>query len=49
MYDRPKRSKGRPQTCMLTDEERAQRKRDIAKQNYNDNVEYVRLQKQMVR
>ena len=30
IYDRPKRPRGRPKTCTLTDEEKKQRKRDNA-------------------
>ena len=47
IYDRPKRPKGRPKTCTLSDEEKAQRKRDIATTYYNNNFEYVRLQKRI--
>ena len=47
IYDKPKRPRGRPKTCTLTDEEKAQRKRDIATRYYNDNFEYVRLQKRI--
>ena len=45
IYDKPKRPRGRPKTCTLTDQEKAQRKRDIATQYCNNNFEYVRLQK----
>ncbi len=45
IYDRPKRGRGRPRTSTLTDEEKTQRTRDIAKQYYKNNFEYVRLQK----
>ena len=47
IYDRPKRPRGRPKTCTLTDEEKAQRKRDIATTYYNDSFEYVWLQKRI--
>ena len=47
IYDKPKRPRGRPKTCTLTDEERAQRKRYIATNYYNDNFEYVRLQRRI--
>ena len=47
IYDRPKRGKGRPKTCNLTDEEKRQSKREIAKQYYKNNYEYVRLQKRI--
>ena len=52
IYDRPKRPRGRPKTSTLTDEEKAQRKRDIATKYHYDNYEYCkmrqRLQKQTV-
>ena len=44
IYDRPKRSRGRPTTCTLTDEEQLQRTIEIAKEYYKNNFEYVRLQ-----
>ena len=47
IYDRPKRPRGRPKTSALTDEEKAQRKRDIATKYDNNNFEYVRLQKRI--
>ena len=47
IYDRPKRGKGRPKTCTLSDEEKRQRKIETAKTYYNDNFEYVRLQKRI--
>ncbi len=47
IYDRPKRSRGRPKTCTLTDEEKKQRKCETAKKYYNDNFDYVRLQKRI--
>ena len=34
IYDKPKRGKGRPLTCTLTDEEKAERKRIIALKHY---------------
>ena len=37
IYDKPKRPRGRPKTSTLTDEEKAQRKRDIATKYYNNN------------
>ena len=39
IYDRPKRGRGRPKTCTLTDEEKRQRKIEIAKQYYKHNFE----------
>ena len=47
IYDRPKRGKGRPKTCTLTEEQKAQRKKDIAKEYSKNNFEYVRLQKRI--
>ena len=47
IYDRPKRGKGRPKTCVLTDEEKRLRKIETAKQYYKNNYEYVRLQKRI--
>ena len=50
IYDRPKKGRGRPKTCKLSDEEKRQRKIETAKQYYTNNFEYVRLQKKnMVR
>jgi len=46
IYDRPKRGKGRPK-CSLTDEEKAQRRREIALKHYYDNWEYKQLYKQI--
>ena len=39
IYDKPKRGKGRPLTCTLTDEEKAERKIIIALKHYYDNYE----------
>ena len=47
IYDKPKRGKGRPKTCNLSDEEKRQRKIETAKQYYKNNYEYVRLQKRI--
>ena len=47
IYDKPKRDRGRPQTCKLSDEEKRERKNAIAKQYYSNNFEYVRLQKRI--
>lgn len=47
IYDKPKRGRGRPKTCKLSDEEKRQRKIEIAKQYYTNNFEYVRLQKRI--
>ena len=49
IYDKPKRGKGRPKTCTLTDEEKRQRKRDIALKHYYGNDEYKQLYKQIWR
>ena len=47
MYDKLKRARGRPTTCKLSDEEKRQRKVEIAKQYYNNTFEYLRLQTQI--
>ena len=47
IYDKPKRGRGRPKTCNLSDEEKRQRKIETAKQYYKNNYEYVRLQKRI--
>ena len=47
IYDRPKRGKGRPKTCNLSDEEKRLRKREIALKHYYDNWEYKKLYKQI--
>ena len=47
IYDEPKRGKGRPKTCKLSDEEKRERKIEIAKTYYTNNFEYVRLQKRI--
>jgi hypothetical protein len=47
IYDKPKRGRGRPKTCKLSDEEKRQRKTEIAKRYYENNFEYVRLQKRI--
>lgn len=46
IYDKPKRGKGRPKSS-LTDEEKAQRRREIALKHYYDNWEYKQLYKQI--
>ena len=48
IYDRPKKPRGRPTTCILTEDEKRQRNRDIAKQYYDNNLEYVRLQNRIL-
>ena len=47
IYDKPKRGRGRPKTCNLSDEEKRQRKIETAKQYYKNNYESVRLQKRI--
>ena len=47
IYDKPKRGRGRPKTCNLSEEEKRQRKIETAKQYYKNNYEYVRLQKRI--
>ena len=41
IYDKPKRGKGRPLSCTLTPEEKAERARIIASKHYYDNYEQV--------
>ena len=48
IYDRPKRGKGRPKSS-LTDEEKAQKKRDNYKRWYAENSEYVLLKKKLTK
>ena len=45
IYDRPKRGRGRPKTCTLTDEEKKQRNREANKRCYYNNHSYYLLQK----
>ena len=45
IYERPKLPRGRPKTCTLSDEEKAQRKRDANSRCYYNNYEYYTLQK----
>ena len=47
IYDKPKRGRGRPNTCKLSYEENRQRTLETAKRYYNDNFEYVRLHKRI--
>ena len=44
IYEKPKRPRGRPKTCTLTDGEKVCRKRQDAKRLYYENYEYRRLQ-----
>ena len=46
IYDRPKRGKGRPKSS-LTDEEKAQKKRDNQKKWYNENWQYKCLKERI--
>ena len=39
IYDKPKRGKGRPFSCTLTDEEKKERARVIALKHYYDNYD----------
>ena len=39
IYDKPKRGKGRPFSCTLTEEEKKERARVIASKHYYDNYE----------
>ena len=45
IYDKPKRGRGRPKTCTLTDEEKKQRNREANKRCYYNNHSYYLLQK----
>jgi len=47
IYDRPKRGKGRPKTCTLTDEEKRLRINAINLRSYYNNHEYRKLQKRL--
>ena len=47
IYDKPKRGIGRPRGSKYTDEEKRQRKIKIAQQYYQNNFDYVRLQKRI--
>ena len=44
IYDKPTRSKGKPKTCELSDEEKRQRAIEINRKHYYDNHEYCKLQ-----
>ena len=50
IYDKPKRGRGRPKTCKLSDGDKRQRNRETATRYHYDNYEYnkmrQRLQKQ---
>ena len=47
IYDKPKKGRGRPNTCTFSDEEKRQRNIEITKQYYTHNFEYARLQKRI--
>ena len=47
IYDRPKRGRGRPKTCKLSDEEKRQRKIEINRKYYQDNYEYCLLRQRL--
>ena len=47
IYDKLKRSKGRPKTCTLTDEENAQSKQDIATKHHYDSYEYCKMRQRL--
>ena len=43
IYDRPRRGRGRPTTCTLTDEDTRQRTIEINRTYYQDNYDYCVL------
>ena len=45
IYDKPKRGKGRPKTCKLSDEEKLQRRREANSRCYYNKYEHYSLQK----
>ena len=47
IYDKPKRGRGRPKTCKLSDEEKRQRKTEINRKYYQDNYEYCVLRQRL--
>ena len=47
IYDKPKRGRGRPKTCKLSDEEKRQRKIEINRKYYQDNYEYCLLRQRL--
>ena len=47
IYDKPKRGRGRPKTCNLSDEEKRQRKRDNATRYHYDNYEYCKMRQRL--
>ena len=49
IYDRPKRGKGRPRTCTLTDEQKKERQRKITAAWRENNYEYCLLQDRILK
>ena len=47
IYDKPKRGRGRPETCKLSDEEKRQRNRDNATRYRYDNYEYCKIRQRL--
>ena len=47
IYDKPKRGRGKPTTCMLSDEEKRQRNRDNATRYHYDNYEYCKMRQRL--
>lgn len=47
IYDKPKRGRGRPRTCTLTDEEKKERAKAINRRYYKDNYEYCILRQRL--
>ena len=47
IYEKPRRGRGRPKTCTLTEEEKRQRKIDINRRYYRDNYEYCTLRQRI--
>ncbi len=47
IYDKPKRGRGRPKSCKLSDEEKRQRKIETNRKYYQDNHEYCVLRQRL--
>ena len=47
IYDRPKRGKGRPKTCTLTEEQKKQKAIERSLKYYKDNYEYCVLRQRL--
>jgi hypothetical protein len=43
IHDKPKRGKGRPKTCKLSDEQKKERAKAISRRYYENNHEYCLL------